>query len=132
MADRQRVQSGAPWEAQVGYCRAVRVGAHVHVAGTTGKGDTAEAQTRAIFSTIEGALAELGLSLADVVRTRMYVVDIDSDWEAIGRVHGEKLGSVRPAATMVQVSRLIEPWMRVEIEVDAVASPAAAAVDRSG
>jgi enamine deaminase RidA (YjgF/YER057c/UK114 family) len=124
---RQLVSSGAPWESLVGYSRAVRTGNLVHVAGTTatsadgkvvGVGD-AYAQTRHALLTIERALAEAGAGLRHVVRTRMFVTDI-SLWEEIGRAHGEFFRDVRPAATMVEVSRLIDPAHLVEIEVDAV------------
>ncbi len=122
---RRNVASGGPWEARVGYSRAVRVGPHVWVAGSTamtaaglvGHGD-AYAQARQAFATIERALTEAGATLADVVRTRMYVTDV-SHWEAIGRAHGELFSAIRPAATMVEVARLIDPEMLVEIEVDA-------------
>lgn len=123
----ERFGSDNPWETAVGYSRVVRAGDHVHVAGTTatvdgavvGVGDAAE-QTRVALGLIEAALARSGATLADVVRTRMFVTDI-ADWERVGRVHGDVFGAIRPVATMVEVSRLIDPDHLVEIEVDAYA-----------
>ena len=124
---RNMYSSGTAWEPIVGYSRAVKVGNQVWVSGTTatdaagnivGKGDAA-AQTRQVIANIERALAMADARLADVVRTRIFVTDI-SQWEAIGRVHGEAFGDIRPAATMVEVKQLIDPDLLVEIEVDAV------------
>lgn len=124
---RQLISSGGPWEDVIGYSRAVRTGKHVFVSGTTaaqadgsvfGVGD-GYAQARRCFEIIERALAEAGASMADVVRTRMFVTDI-SRWQEFGRAHGEFFREVKPTATMVEVSALIDPAMLVEIEVDAV------------
>jgi enamine deaminase RidA (YjgF/YER057c/UK114 family) len=112
------------WESKVGYSRVVRAGAQVFVAGTTAAGPDAYSQSIAILKIIQQALESQGASLRDVVRTRMFVTDI-GNWEQIGRAHSEFFDDIRPAATMVEVSRLIAPELLVEIEVDAVIRGAA-------
>jgi enamine deaminase RidA (YjgF/YER057c/UK114 family) len=125
--ERQRVSSGTEWEATVGYSRAVRTGDTVRVAGTTATDEDGEVlapgdpyeQTVHALELVGDALNEAGASTDDVVRTRLFVTDID-DWEAVGRAHGEVFGDVRPAATMVEVEQLIDPDLCVEVEVTAV------------
>jgi enamine deaminase RidA (YjgF/YER057c/UK114 family) len=127
MTQRQMVSSGTPWEPLVGYSRAVRVGNWVAVAGTTAAaegggavgGDDIQEQAREALRRIGLALQHLGAGLDDVVRTRIYVTDI-SRWEDVGRAHGEVFATIRPATSMVEVSRLIDPALLVEIEADAV------------
>ncbi|MDT5138851.1 MAG: hypothetical protein QOD58_3113 [Mycobacterium sp.] len=121
-ASRRNVSSDSDFESIVGYSRAVRIGPHVAVAGTTGSGDAISAQTRDALRRIEIALRDAGATLADVVRTRIYVTDI-ARWREVGEVHAEFFGEIRPVATMVEVSALIAPELLVEIEADALLDP---------
>ena len=125
---RQNISSGTKWEPLVGYSRAVKVGNFVYVSGTTATGDDgalvgkedAHAQTLQALANIRRALERAGAAMEHVVRTRIYVTNIVRDWESIGRAHGQVFGAIRPATAMVEVGRLIDPDMLVEIEADAV------------
>jgi enamine deaminase RidA (YjgF/YER057c/UK114 family) len=118
VTQRRNISSGVEFESVVGYSRAVRIGGVIAVAGTTGAGDGMAAQAREALRRIEIALHDAGAELADVIRTRIYVTDI-TQWPAVGAVHAEVFGDIRPVATMVEVSALISPELLVEIEADA-------------
>jgi enamine deaminase RidA (YjgF/YER057c/UK114 family) len=122
MPQRKNISGGSPFEPRIGFSRAVRIGNAVHVSGTGPVGAdqaSVEDQTRRVFKIIEQALAVAGATLRDVVRTRMYLTHAE-DWEAVGKVHGELFGAIRPAATMVVVAALLNPSWRIEIEAEAI------------
>lgn len=121
MSQRQNISSGSEWEPKIGYSRAVRIGNHIAVSGTTGQGATAAEQARAALETIERALVEAGGSLQDVIRTRIYLTDV-SLWQEVAAVHGEIFASIRPASTLLGVGALIDQALFVEIEADAIVS----------
>ncbi|WP_010521108.1 RidA family protein [Aquimarina agarivorans] len=119
MSKRENISSGSPWEDKIGYSRAVKIGNTIELSGTTAPGDTLEAQTKGIIELAKKVLEENGSGLQDVVRTRIFTTDI-SQWEKIGKVHGSFFGTIKPVTTMVEISKLIDPDIVIEIEFTAV------------
>ena len=118
---RQNISSGSPWEDKIGYSRAVKIGNTIELSGTTSPGETIEEQTKGIIELAKKVLEENGSSLNDVVRTRMFLTDI-SQWEKVGNVHGEYFGEIKPATTIVEISKLIDPAIYIEVEFTAIIS----------
>ncbi len=116
---RQNISTGSKWEPLIGYSRAVRIGSSIHVSGTTANGDDAYEQTVGILKILKDVITEAGGTLNDVVKTRIYLTNIN-DWESVGKAHGEVFGDIRPATVILEVSRLIDPTLLVEIEAEAI------------
>ena len=119
MSKRENISSGSPWEEKIGYSRAVRIGNMLELSGTTAPGETIYDQTKAVIELAQKVLKEAGSGLDKVVRTRIFTTDI-SQWEEIGKAHGEFFGTIKPATTMVEISKLIDPTIMIEIEFSAV------------